>query len=272
MKGSFMLSNSRRAAVYAKDGLNNSITGLCKRVDTPMRAARIQSLLGKNAELANSVANLQQTDGGWSNVEETIWCICLLMISGKQFECYANNGLFWLKSMQHNDGGWGLSDRDLSRVPTTGLLTTVLPMLANERALKWLAGRWEIDLHEDIKLSYKGGFTLMALAQHRDKLQADRLVTDTITYLEEEQNEDGGYGPWRGHPIGSDPWSTGITLVGLTSWPDRVNTRTVERAVEWLCDTQLASGFWPYHFIDEGSAYAYWGLVKAIEYLERAAD
>jgi len=266
-----LIRNCKNAIILAHEVLTKSIEGLSKRAVTPMRAARIQSLLVRNDNLATSIVRFQQTDGGWADVEETIWCVHLLMLSRETFESHVKNGLAWLKSMQHEDGGWGLSERDLSRIPTTCLCLALLPALVNEKALRWLAGKWENDLHADIKLTYKGGFTLMALAQHRDKFQADELVAKTIKYLEDEQNKDGGYGPWKGHPIGSDPWSTGITLVGLTAWPDRVKTHTVERAVEWLCGTQLESGLWPYHFIDEGSAYAYWGLVKAIEFLERTA-
>ncbi|HHY95716.1 MAG TPA: terpene cyclase/mutase family protein [Firmicutes bacterium] len=173
--------------------------------------------------------------------------------------------------MQHSDGGWGLSGRDDSRIPTTSLAVTLLPSLANQAAMRWLIQEWERDLRSKVKLTYKGGFLLMALAAHRDLLPAPQLVEQTIEYLAAEQNLDGGFGPWRGHPIGSDPWSTGITLVGLTSWPEAVDARLIQRAVSWLCDTQLESGLWAYHFIDEGSAYAYWGLSRAVEYLEGLA-
>jgi hypothetical protein len=74
--------------------------------------------------------------------------------------------------------------------------------------------------------------------------------------------------PAENHPIGSDPWSTAICLVGLCSYPKLVSRQVIQRAVGWLCRTQLPSGLWPCHFIDEGSAYAYWGLREAIRVLE----
>jgi prenyltransferase beta subunit len=143
-----------------------------------------------------------------------------------------------------------------------------LPEIADVRALSWVIQAWQKDLKSEVRLTYKGGFTLMALARHRNLVNDRTLVKETIEYLAFEQNEDGGFGPWKGHPIGSDPWSTGITLAGLTAWPDLIAKETVEKALDWLCETQLGSGLWPCHFIDEGSAYAYWGLCNTIEYLE----
>jgi hypothetical protein len=42
----------------------------------------------------------------------------------------------------------------------------------------------------------------------------------------------------------------------------------IEDAVRWLVGAQLPSGYWRYHYIDEGTAYAYWGLSEAISLLE----
>lgn len=246
-----------------------------RKVDVK-RPARIYSLINDGditaaeREIISLVLDAQLNDGGWSDVEETIWCSELLARSGPMYKVHESRAITWLRAMQHADGGWGLSDRDASRIPTTGLALTLLPGLANERAIRWLTMEWQKDLDSEVKLTYKGGFALMALARCRDPIRDEDLVDGTLAYLQAEQNDDGGFGPWRNHPIGSDPWSTGITLAGLTSWPDKVDRRVIERAVEWLCATQLDSGLWPYHFIDEGSAYAYWGLTRAVEYLEKA--
>jgi hypothetical protein len=164
-------------------------------------------------------------------------------------------------------GGWGNSLRDHPRIPVTGLVLHLLGARVGS------AGDWELlnelwakDLEAEVALTYKGGFHLMASATAPQPSQD--LVQRTLMHLGREQNGDGGFGPWRTHPIGSDPWSTGICLVGVCSFPDLADGEMVERAVEWLCSTQLPSGYWPYHFIDEGSAYAYWGLTEAIRFLE----
>ncbi len=240
-----------------------------------LRLARLLTIFAITQEIdvskyAHSLGVKQGSDGGWSDVEETIWCIAAVNQSARGRSQMLDKAWSWLSNVQHKDGGWGLSDRDGSRIITTSLLLTLQPKLANNQALRWISGEWQKDLSAEIKLTYKGGFTLMALAAHRYSFDAGQLVDDTFAYLSREQNDDGGFGPWKNHPIGSDPWSTGITLVGLTSWPEKVDREVVQKSVDWLCRNQLDSGLWRYHFIDEGSAYAYWGLTSAIDYLESA--
>lgn len=240
---------------------------------SPLRYSRLIALLGPELSahegLIDRICAMQHADGGWGDTEETIWCTKLLAQCASICDNEVAKGLGWLRLMQHKDGGWGLSSRDTSRIPTTGLLLTILPTLSNERAIAWTADTWRSDLASEVKLTYKGGFTLMALAAHKMTLTTEDLINETISYLAAEQNDDGGFGPWKNHPIGSDSWSTGITLVGLTSWPEKADRKVIERAVDWLCANQLESGLWPYHFIDEGSAYAYWGLTRAVDYLEK---
>lgn len=160
-----------------------------------------------------------------------------------------------------------MNSREGPGVPATAL---VLHLLAGQIgvAADWQAvgDAWRSDLEAEVHLTYKGGFFL--LCQNGNPATDDALVRRTIQYLHCEQHQDGGFGPWKGHPIGSDPWSTGICLVGLCSFPELVDRSVIRRAADWLCRTQLPSGLWPYHFIDEGSAYAYWGLKEAVRVLE----
>ena len=85
--------------------------------------------------------------------------------------------------------------------------------------------------------------------------------------MSDEQNPDGGFAPWKGHPIGSEPWSTGVCLLGLTSYPDLVEIPVITNTLQWLEKNQLFNGLWPCHYIEEGSAYCYWGAVEALKYL-----
>ena len=116
-------------------------------------------------------------------------------------------------------------------------------------------------LGSEVKLTYKGGFYL--LCQRGNPRPRPDLVQQTIEHLCLSQHDDGGFGPWRGHPIGSDAWSTGISLVGLASHPELAPRDVARRAATWLSRPQVASGLWPCHFIDEGSAYATWGLKES---------
>lgn len=260
---------SHVARVNASHALADSLGQLIERAPEPARLARLAVLLrpeGVAADnLAHRVASLQESDGGWADVEETVWCAALLGTMESQNEHV--RACHWLQSQRQPSGGWGRTLRDQSRIPTTGLVMTLLPTLASRADLNWLLAAWRRDLDCDLQLTYKGGFFLLA-AVSRGGQESLALAEETVTYLRHQQDESGGFGPWKGHPIGSDPWSTGICLVGLCSHPDLADKRTIERAIKWLCDTQLPSGYWPYHFIDEGSAYAYWGLTEAIKFLE----
>ena len=108
-----------------------------------------------------------------------------------------------------------------------------------------------------------------AMFEHRfEAAPAERVIAELAPF----QNDDGGFGPWKNHPVGSDPWSTGIVLLGLLSYPGLVKKEVIERAVSWLDENQLPNGLWAYHYIEEGSAYAYWGLVEALKYLARKSN
>ena len=117
-----------------------------------------------------------------------------------------------------------------------------------------------------------GGFFLLGLSASNVTIDDCPLIKDTYSFLHDEQNEDGGFGPWKDHPIGSDPWSTGIVLLGLLSYPGLVKREIIERSINWLAENQLPNGLWPYHYIEEGSAYAYWGLVEALKFLSRESS
>jgi len=254
-------------AAVACSALLAGIDGMIERLPESRRVARSALLVRTVSEEAVcDVAGQQQPDGGWTDAEETAWSCAYLAFCRSDHSALAD-GTEWLTRERLPRGGWGNSLRDRPRIPTTGL---VLRLLGAEvgGTCDWelLNSLWSKDLEAEVTLSYKGGFYLMASATG-PQLSQD-LVERTFTHLCGEQNGDGGFGPWRTHPIGSDPWSTGICLVGICSFAELADREMVERAVEWLCKTQLPSGYWPYHFIDEGSAYAYWGLTEAIRFLE----
>ena len=129
--------------------------------------------------------------------------------------------------------------------------------------IDWLLDEWRKDFAGPVRLSYKAGFFLLAMAQK----QKNDLIVQTISHLAQDQNDDGGFGPWRDHPIGSDPWSTGVVLWGLSKWIDLVDAMVIEKALAWLRKTQLPSGYWPYHYLDDGTSLALIGAVSAMKAL-----
>lgn len=213
--------------------------------------------------VADALSVSAHSDGGWSDPEETAWVTCLLSTHlGPQA---IKNPIKWLNSTRDKGGGWSRHLRDRVRIITTALVINLVPKVAAEADWDWLRNEWSRDFERPIKLSYKGGFYLLA-----EKTNVGFSLPDvTIRFLENDQNDDGGFGPWKNHPIGSDPWSTGVVLWGLSRWIDRVDKKVVERALDWLEKTQLPSGYWPYHYLDEGTSYALIGAVSALKALQR---
>jgi len=215
------------------------------------------------------VMSNHRSDGGWIDVEETLFAVKILSLVNSSFATKIRKGTEWLLSQRNSDGGWGKTNRDISRIPVTGLLLHLLPELSDERAVNWLKEEWRKDFEGPTRLTYKGAFFLLGLSASGVSVDDCSLVQDTYFFLHNEQNDDGGFGPWKDHPIGSDPWSTGIVLLGLLSYQDLVKKDVIEGAVNWLVENQLPNGLWAYHYIEEGSAYAYWGLVEALKYLAK---
>ena len=216
--------------------------------------------------LASYLVVAQRQDGGWSDIEETLWCLGFLSYFEDRFQEETSKGKHWLALNQLSCGAWGKTNRDQPRIPITALATVLVPGVIDKMSLEWLDNQWESDLGSPIQLSYKGAFFIVS-QKHSEASSNSDLINRTINYLVGEQSDDGGYGPWKDHPAGSDPWSTGIILWGLSTLEDQAPKRTIERAASWLESTQLSNGLWPYHYIDDGSAIALIGLGKSLPIL-----
>ena len=248
------------ALQMSRQALAEDLHGLASRTGDCERVARIMVLLGlDDAALEDWIASRQRGDGGWSSMAETAWCSSAVRTG---HENSSSAGLRWIKGQRLQDGGWGATQRDAIRIPLTSHILRLHGHLIGKPG-DWaeLERCWARDFASTIRLTYKGAFYL--LCQSTNSSRNPGLERKTLDYLEDSANDDGGFGPWRDHPIGSDPWSTGIVLVGLCSSPELADGLTIERAAHWLVDRQLDSGYWPYHFIDEGTGYAHWGLSEA---------
>ncbi|MCL0057586.1 terpene cyclase/mutase family protein [Dehalococcoidales bacterium] len=216
--------------------------------------------------LASYLIATQHRDGGWADVEETLWCLGYLAAFGDKWEPQLANGRNWLTSVQLPCGAWGKSERDQPRIPVTALASALVPEVVGASALRWLASQWESDLASSVQLTYKGAFFLVAQA-HTEAPLDDDLVDSTLAYLCDQQEEDGGFSPWKGHPVGSDTWSTGVALWGLSRFVARISGDTVEQAVSWFQSNQLPDGLWPYHYLDDGAAMALIGISNVLPFL-----
>lgn len=213
---------------------------------------------------AELLVQRQKPDGGWSDTEETAWAIGCISLVGGQEDPAVQSAIHWLNNVRLHSAGWGRHPRDQARIPTTALILTLMPSIIKSEDMKWLKNEWTRDFHGPVRLSYKAGFFLLATPQG----QEDELVKQTIDHLAQNQNDDGGFAPWKGHPIGSDPWSTGVVLWGLSQWVDQVDHVVLEKVLNWLQETQLPSGYWPYHYLDDGTSLALIGSVAALKSLK----
>lgn len=205
----------------------------------------------------------QNSDGGWSDPEETAWATSLIGRDEKKYGTAYKSALRWIACARKPTGAWGRNPRDQAKMPVTSLICFLTPEVIEDRDLDWLTSEWKRDLEAVVQLSYKAGFFLIGMAQRK----GSDLISRTVSHLVEDQNDDGGFGPWKGHPIGSDPWSTGVVLWGLSKWIDHVDAKVIEKALDWLRKTQLPSGYWPYHYLDDGTSLALIGAVSAMKAL-----
>ena len=212
----------------------------------------------------------QKNDGGWIGVEDSILCVAFL----REFEEYEyknafKSGLNWLEKQKLKEGGWGKTKRDAGRIPITGILLYLLPELSNIDSCRWLENEWKKEFGLHPRLTYKGAFTLMALKRNNHQFIDNDLLDNSLNWLICQQNEDRGFGPWKGHSMGSDPWCTGVSIIGLLQYPSKVPERAVSNGLEWLKEKQLPNGLWPYHYIEEGSGWALYALARGYSFLER---
>ena len=239
------------------------------------RICRIAVLLEKGGlnynnsiffDLAERCISEQKDDGGWIDVYDSVWCASFL----ENFNNYEGNNEQvhnWLRKQNHVDGSWGRSKRDIGRIPITGLLSYLHPKISTKKSLNWLENEWKKELKTSPVLTYKGAFTLLAINETKYHPDDSDLIPRSVRLLIGQQNEDGGWGPCKGHPTGSDPFCTGVVLLSLLQNHKNINKSTIELGVDWLEKNQLDNGLWPYHYIEEGSAWAFYALSEGYKLL-----
>jgi squalene-hopene/tetraprenyl-beta-curcumene cyclase len=195
-----------------------------------------------------------------------------------RLEAAIDRGVRWLLGMQSADGGWGAFDADNTRTlcrelpfcdfgevidpPSADVTAHVVEMLSHEglareratrRGLSWLArnqegdgswfGRWGAN-HVYGTGAVVPGAVAAGIPNEDPKIQA------AVRWLENHQNPDGGWGEdlrsyddrsWIGRGP-STASQTAWALLALLAAGE--HSRSVERGVAWLCETQLPEGTW----------------------------
>jgi len=233
-----------------------------KRI-TKTASLLISSGLSPNSisdKIIKKVINQQETDGGWVSVADTIWNTFFLSLINKEKYCDTiNNGKNYLINQKNKYGLWGRSKRDMSRIPISGILLYLFPDIAKKKELKQLEALWDSEINSIV---YKAGYTLMAFKKNEYFPQRREIIKKTCRWLAENQRNDGGFAPWREHPVDSDVFCTSISILGLLQYPELVPEYTFQKTYSWLINNRLKSGIWKYHEIEDGSS---WGLYALTE-------
>ena len=153
----------------------------------------------------------------------------------------------------------------MHRIPVTGLALYLLPEIADEKTLMWLE---DTCLKEKNSLTYKAAYTLLAFNSCSYIPYTKNLVQDTCSWLASQQQVSGGFAPWLDHPVGENVYCTAVAMLALICQNDTKLTSVIYKAYDYLCSSQLKSGVWPYHEIEDGAGWGLLALTKGEIYLE----
>ena len=220
-----------------------------------------------NPKILDRLLESQHRDGGFTGNTDTLWNIKLMEYFPELHE-QRTAAIRWLMSCNGDSPGLGRTKRDMHRIPVTGLAMYLLPEIASAEILDWLADTWH---SEKNSLTYKAAYTLMAFHRCGYSPSSKTLIPDTVEWLISQQQESGGFAPWKNHPVGANVYFTAVAALGLMT-AGKTSAVPVRRACEYLCRTQLSSGIWPYHEIEEGAAWGMFALSEGEEFLAHCSD
>ncbi|MBR1420665.1 MAG: terpene cyclase/mutase family protein [Selenomonadaceae bacterium] len=205
-----------------------------------------------STDLIDKILKSQNPDGGFVSNTDTIWNAKLLSFFSDFHESYVR-AIQYLNS-NRTQLGFGRSARDMGRIPVTGIAFYLHPNLCNESQLAWLEDLWN---SEKNSLTYKAAYVLMAFKINNYSPKDPKLISNALDWLASQQEIDGGFAPWKNHPVGSNIYCTALSVLGLQSYKSPEIINTISRAYQYMIESQLPSGIWAYHEIEDGAA---WGL------------
>ena len=217
------------------------------------------------SEIVEKCIKSQKQDGGFIGNTDTLWNIKFLSYFPK-YDSNRLQAIKWVISDNGNEPGFGRSKRDMHRIPVTGLALFLLPELASPENLAWLEDTW---YSERNSLTYKAAYTLLAFMKNGYQSKQEKLIAETAEWLVSQQEKSGGFAPWLNHPVGANVYCTSIALLAIISLNNKSFERVINKSYEYLCKTQLKSGIWPYHEIEDGASWGLLALTEAELFMEK---
>lgn len=263
-----LLNNEQFVLLRTSVVLSRLLNELVAKDIETLRIARLGYLLLDSGialprERINEISSLliarQHQDGGWADTVETIWAGAFFQLIGNSTQYEKAKGTIY--ASQHSNGAWGKSLRDMTRIPVTGVLSLLMPEFISERTKAWLKEEWIREWDGDsgtVSANYKAVYAMFGLGLK------DKLTRDILYWLIQQSEPDGGWGPWRGHPIGSQALYTALSMRGIAFCWSLANKRARSAwysGRDYLLSTVTPYGLWPSHHIDDGSAWAFNALL-----------
>ena len=230
-------------------------------------AMLMMSGLSKNdisKEIVNSCLVSQNPDGGFIGNSDTIWNIKFLEFF-PEYSKERSKAISWLTKNNGNIPGYGRSKRDIHRIPVTGLALYLLPEITDIQTLEWLEDTWQA---EQNSLTYKAAYTVLAFIKNDYRTKRENLISDTCSWLISQQQTNGGFAPWYNHPVGENVYCTSVAILALIAANSSDYDDSIIRGYQYLCSSQLQSGIWSYHEIEDGASWGLLALTEAETYLE----
>lgn len=209
----------------------------------------------------------QRQDGGWISIVDTMWNLYFLdKFDADKYHTQVSRGLDYLREHRTAQGLWGRSSRDMSRIPVTGMMLYLLPRLATPDALHNLEWLWCVERNT---LTYKAAYVLIAMARCSYTPKQSGLIDETVAWLADNQRDDGSFAPWKSHPVASDVFCTSVAILGMVQYHQLVPSEVFRKAARWLMETQLPTGIWAFHEIEDGASWALWALAHLASYFRK---
>lgn len=245
--------------------INISNNMLCKNIEISRVIKIYCSLLisgisinSLNTKVIEKGLKMQFNDGGFSDNIDTAWYIKLLEYF-PQYNFFRNKSVNWVKNNINLDGGYGRNIRDISRIPATGLLLYLVKELRTNETLNWMENIWKSEFGS---LTYKAAYTILAFYYSTYNPKDNSIIEKTSEWLASQQEDDGGFAPWKSHPVGSNIYFTSISTFALLMRKDNKYKNIILKAYNYMKANQLKNGIWAYHEIEYG---ALWGLIVITE-------